>query len=49
MIEMDGEDGVREDLLRGADDGLEHALFGVYLRAPLEIWMMNGAWLAIQP
>ncbi len=33
VIEMDGEDGFRENLLGGADDGFEHALVGVITRA----------------
>ena len=30
VIQMHGEDGFREDLLGGADDGFEHALVGVF-------------------
>jgi hypothetical protein len=48
VVEVDGEDGLREDLLGGADDGLEHALVGVVPGA-LEIWMMNGALESMQP
>ena len=33
VVEMDGEDGLGENLAGGADDGLEHALVGVVARA----------------
>ena len=33
VVQMHGEDGFREDLLGGADDGFEHALVGVLPRA----------------
>jgi len=48
VVEMDGEDGLGENLSGGPDDRLQHAL-SVYLRAPLEIWMMNGACDWMQP
>ncbi len=33
VVEVDGEDGLGKDLARRADDGLEHALVGVFARA----------------
>ena len=45
VIEVDGENGLRKDLSAARMIASSISL-SVYFRAPLLIWIMNGAWLS---